>query len=91
MHLHNTSREPDLPLSRYQLRSVYGMGPVQFSCDYSLHVGQFNQRNPSLSPAAQNFEERERWVHALDSCIKRLHQPIRVREREGDLCVCMRV
>jgi len=30
-----------------------------------------------IFPAAQNFEERERWLHALDSCIRHLHQPVR--------------
>lgn len=32
--------------------------------------------------SAQDAEERERWVQALDSTIRRLKQPVQVRERE---------
>lgn len=31
-----------------------------------------------LHSPAQDSEERERWVHALQSCIRRLLQPVRV-------------
>ena len=31
-----------------------------------------------LYVTAQNAEEREQWVHALESCIRRLLQPVRV-------------
>ena len=30
-----------------------------------------------LVTPAQNTEEREQWVHMLESCIRRLHQPVR--------------
>lgn len=31
-----------------------------------------------LMPLGQNSKERERWVQALENCIRRLHQPVRV-------------
>jgi len=41
-------------------------------CGLSIHVA-----NRTCLLKAQNFEERERWLHALDSCIRHLHQPVR--------------
>ena len=39
----------------------------------SIHTGLITV----LVTPAQNTEEREQWVQMLESCIRRLHQPVR--------------
>lgn len=52
-------------------RAIVGIDDED-DCTFTIHVD-----NKTYHFQAQNTEEREQWVHMLESCIRRLHQPVR--------------